>query len=116
VRPSYADRLAARYKVRDLAAASDEDLLTAIGRQRGGLLPGGRVNMQKAAEMAIHDFRSGAWGRITLETPAEFAQWLAAGQAADAQRQAQQAQKLRAKRGKPPQRQADGGGTDPDAG
>ncbi len=44
--------------------------------------------MQKAAEMAIHDFRSGAWGRITLETPDEFAQWLAAGAAADAKRQA----------------------------
>jgi ribosome biogenesis GTPase A len=49
---------------------------------------GGRVNLQKAAEVAIHDFRSGAWGRITLETPVEFAQWLAAGQAQDAQRQA----------------------------
>ena len=116
VRLRYADRLAARYKIQDAAAASDEDLLAAIGRQRGGLLPGGRVNLQKAAEMAIHDFRSGAWGRISLETPDEFAQWLAAGQAADARRQAQQAPKLRARRGKPPQRQADGGGTDPDAG
>ena len=114
VRPRYADRLAARYKIQDTAAASDEDLLAAIGRQRGGLLSGGRVNMQKAAEMAIHDFRSGAWGRISLETPDEFAQWLAAGQAADARRQAQQAQKLRERRGKPPQRQTDGG--DPDTG
>ena len=76
-----ADRLAARYKIQDTSTASDEDLLAAIGRQRGGLLSGGRVNMQKAAEMAIHDFRSGAWGRISLETPDEFAQWLAAGQA-----------------------------------
>ncbi|MDH4390319.1 MAG: ribosome biogenesis GTPase YlqF [Aquabacterium sp.] len=120
VRPRYADRLAARYKIADTAGASDDDLLSAIGRQRGGLLSGGRVNMQKAAEMAIHDFRSGAWGRITLETPDEFAQWLAAGQAADARRQAEQAQKLRARRGKPPQRQADGGasggGSDPDSG
>jgi ribosome biogenesis GTPase A len=88
VRARYADRLATRYKRQDIAADSDEDLLTAIGRQRGGLLPGGRVNMQKAAEMAIHDFRNGAWGRITLETPDEFAAWLAAGQAADARRQA----------------------------
>ena len=31
--------------------------------------------MQKAAERVIQDFRSGAWGRITLETPQEFAQW-----------------------------------------
>lgn len=107
VRLRYGDRLAARYKIKDTATASDEDLLAAIGRQRGGLMPGGRVNMQKAAEMAIHDFRSGAWGRISLETPDEFAQWLAAGQAADA---ARQAQKAGARRGKPPQRQIDGNG------
>ena len=95
VRPRYADRLTTRYKLKDLAAVSDEDLLAAVGRQRGGLLPGGKVNMQKAAEMAIHDFRSGAWGRITLETPAEFAQWLAAGMVADAQRLARKAPKKR---------------------
>jgi len=88
VRPRYGDRLALRYKLRDTAALPDEDLLAAVGRQRGGLLPGGRVNLQKAAELAIHDFRNGAWGRITLETPGEFAQWQAAGQAADALRQA----------------------------
>ncbi len=104
VRPRYADRLATRYKLKDIASTSDEDLLSAIGRQRGGLLSGGRVNMQKAAEMAIHDFRSGAWGRITLETPDEFAQWLAAGLVAEAQRQARKAPK---KRGTLPQRQRD---------
>jgi ribosome biogenesis GTPase A len=45
------------------------------------------VNLQKAAEIAIHDFRSGALGRVTLETPDEFAQWLAAGEKLDAERQ-----------------------------
>jgi ribosome biogenesis GTPase A len=34
----------------------------------------------------IHDFRSAALGRITLETPAEFAAWLALGEQADAER------------------------------
>jgi ribosome biogenesis GTPase A len=58
-----------------------------VGRRRGALQSGGRVNLQKAAEIAIHDFRSGALGRITLETPAEFAQWLAAGEKLDAERQ-----------------------------
>ena len=102
VRPRYAERLATRYKLKALADMPDEDVLSAIGRARGGLLPGGRVNLQKAAEMAIHDFRSGAWGRITLETPAEWTQWQAEALAADAQRQAQKA----ARRAKPvPQRQ-----------
>jgi ribosome biogenesis GTPase A len=48
---------------------------------------GQRVNLQKAAEIAIFDFRSAVIGRISLETPTEFAQWLAAGQTLDAQRQ-----------------------------
>ncbi|CAN5722099.1 ribosome biogenesis GTPase YlqF [soil metagenome] len=88
VRKRYADRIQARYKLGDIAELSSEALLADVGRKRGGLMPGGRVNMQKAAEIAINDFRTGAWGAITLETPGEFAQWLAAGQLLDAERKA----------------------------
>ena len=87
VRTHYGARLQTRYKLADTAAASDEALLADIGRKRGGLLSGGRVNLQKAAEIALNDFRSGAWGRVTLETPDEYAHWLAAGLARDAERQ-----------------------------
>ena len=80
VRERYADRLQARYKLGDISGASADTLLADIGRQRGALMSGGRINLQKAAEIAINDFRSGAWGRITLETPGEFAQWWAAAQ------------------------------------
>jgi ribosome biogenesis GTPase A len=53
--------------------------------------------MQKAAEIALNDFRSGAWGRITLETPEEFAGWWATGTAADEARKAKkEARKNRA--------------------
>ena len=41
----------------------------------------------KAAEIAIYDFRSAVMGRMTLETPEEFAVWLAAGEKLDAERQ-----------------------------
>jgi ribosome biogenesis GTPase A len=88
VRPRYGDRLLARYGLDAFSGERDEDLLADIARRRGGLRRGGQPDLQKAAEIAIHDFRSGAWGRITLETPQEFAQWLAAGQARDAERQA----------------------------
>jgi len=88
VRPRYGHRLQERYKLGDIAALGDEALLAEVGRKRGGLLPGGRVNMQKAAEVAINDFRTGAWGRITLETPEEFLRWWAHGQVLDAQRSA----------------------------
>ena len=104
VRERYAERLQTRYKLADFSNLSDEDLLADVGRKRGGLMPGGRVNLQKAAEVVIHDFRSGAWGRITLETPDEFTQWWAAGQARDAERNAKRA----ARNKKPtPQRELD---------
>lgn len=83
----YADRLEARYNLARVATMNDEELLASIGRKRGALQSGNRVNLQKAAEIAIYDFRAAALGRITLETPDEFAQWLAAGQLMDAERQ-----------------------------
>jgi len=88
----------ARYKLADLAALSDDELLAELGRKRGGLMAGGRVNMQKAAEIAINDFRSGAWGRITLESPEEFMQWWAQGQAIDAERREKREQRSRGKK------------------
>ena len=91
VRARHGDRLQARYKLDGSAALSDEALLAEIGRKRGGLLAGGQVNLQKAAEIAINDFRTGAWGRITLETPDEFARWWAAGQAGEAERRTRRA-------------------------
>ncbi|MEI7537460.1 MAG: ribosome biogenesis GTPase YlqF [Comamonadaceae bacterium] len=83
----YAAQLEARYKLGAVAALSDEELLEAIGRQRGALQGGKRVNLQKAAEIVIYDFRVAAIGRVTLETPQQFAQWLLEGQKLDAKRQ-----------------------------
>ncbi|MDI9855915.1 ribosome biogenesis GTPase YlqF [Comamonas sp. 17RB] len=88
----YAQNLEDRYKLgwgaEKIAAAHDDELLEAIARKRGAVMSGGRVNTQKAAELVITDFRTHILGRITLETPAEFAQWVAAGEAAEQQRQA----------------------------
>ncbi|MDP9899233.1 ribosome biogenesis GTPase YlqF [Variovorax ginsengisoli] len=86
----YAGLVEARFKLAsdpaDIAAMKDEELLEAIGRKRGALLGKGRINLQKAAEIVMHTFRDGSMGRITLERPAEFAQWLAEGQKVDAER------------------------------
>ncbi len=91
LKPGYPALLQARYGldklVADWQALESEALLEAIGRSRGALMAGNKVNMQKAAELLIHDFRSGALGRITLETPEEFACWLAEGKKLDAERQ-----------------------------
>jgi ribosome biogenesis GTPase A len=84
----------ARYKLELTAGASDEEVLEEIGRKRGAVLTKGRVNLQKAAEIVIYEFRAATLGRITLETPAEFAAWLAAGQLLDAERQVKKDQLL----------------------
>ena len=87
LRNHYPTSLQTRFKLDEVADRSDEELLNAIGRKRGALQGGQQVNLQKAAEIVIYDFRSGVLGRITLETPQEFAQWLLQGQMLDAQRQ-----------------------------
>ena len=87
LRQHYPAELEARYKITNAAHSSDEELLDAIGRKRGALQSGGRVNLNKAAEIVIYDFRQANLGRISLETPQEFAQWLAVGQKLDAERQ-----------------------------
>jgi ribosome biogenesis GTPase A len=94
----YAALLEARFKLDAVAGLGDEEMLEAIGRQRGALLGKGRVNLQKAAEIVMHEFRSGSLGRITLETPEEFGQWMAAGQLLDAERQAKKEARGRGKK------------------
>lgn len=54
----------------------DEEWLEWIGRKRGALLGGGRINYQKAAESVLTDFRDGQIARITLETPNQWEVWL----------------------------------------
>jgi ribosome biogenesis GTPase A len=95
----YPGLLEARFRLKDVAALPDEELLAEVGRQRGALLGRGRVNLQKAAEIVMHEFRSATLGRITLETPEEFAQWLAQGQQADAERQAKKDARTRNRKG-----------------
>jgi ribosome biogenesis GTPase A len=82
----YQGLLEARFKLQMKPGMDDDALLQEIGRKRGALLDRGRVNLQKAAEIVIHEFRAATLGRITLETPEEFLQWLAEGQQLDAER------------------------------
>mgnify|MGYP000978892207 CR=1 FL=1 len=102
----YPALLEARFRLKDVAAIHDDELLTEVGRQRGALLGKGRVNLQKAAEIVMHEFRSATLGRITLETPEEFAQWQAQAEREDAERLAKKEARSRSKKGQ----------RDPDAG
>ena len=82
----YQGLLEARFKLQMKPGIDDEALLQEIGRKRGALLDRGRINLQKAAEIVIHEFRAATLGRVTLETPGEFLQWLSEGQQLDAER------------------------------
>ena len=71
LRDEYNELFCQRYK---LAAEYIEDLdtydlLTAVGRKRGMLVSGGEVNMLRAAETLLDEFRAAKIGRITLEVP-----------------------------------------------
>ncbi|MBE3590260.1 MAG: ribosome biogenesis GTPase YlqF [Firmicutes bacterium] len=49
------------------------DVLAAIGRRRGALAAGGQVDIARAAEILLGDFRRGKLGAVTLETPGDAA-------------------------------------------
>ena len=65
---AYPAELMARYKLKQLPE-NDVQLLEEIGRKRGGLRPGGRIDIHKASEVLLHDFRAATIGRLSLETP-----------------------------------------------
>ncbi len=91
----YLPQLQARYQADPEESQSwqDTDWLEWIGRRRGALLGGGRINYQKAAENTLTDFRDGQIGRITLETPEQWQIWLAAAREEEARLQAKRAER-----------------------
>ncbi|MET0518991.1 MAG: ribosome biogenesis GTPase YlqF [Burkholderiaceae bacterium] len=97
LRRHYPALLEARYKLGDklgdIGALSDGEVLEAIGRKRGAVLGGGRVNMQKAAEVLVYEFRQAVLGRISLETPEEFAGWQATAELAETERKEKKARR-----------------------
>ena len=83
----YPGRLVARYRL-DAAAVAALDgpaLVEGVGRRRGCLVKGGGLDLEKAAQILLQDYRDGALGRISLETPQTRAAMIAAAQAAAAQ-------------------------------
>ncbi|KUM02847.1 ribosome biogenesis GTPase YlqF [Chromobacterium subtsugae] len=93
----YAPELSARYKLDDVEGRQDWQVLEMIGRKRGAVLSGGRINMQKAAEIVLTDFRDGQVGRITLERPDEWLAWEKRAKAIAAERAILREEKLKEK-------------------
>lgn len=64
-----------RYKV-TIPEQSDflgYELLEQAGRKRGFLISGGEIDTERMARILLDEFRGGVLGRITLETPEEYA-------------------------------------------
>ena len=49
------------------------DLLQQAGRKRGFLISGGEIDTERMARILLDEFRGGVLGRITLETPEDYA-------------------------------------------
>ncbi len=79
----YPALLAARYRI-EPAGLDGPALLEAVARRRGCLIKGGGLDLEKAALILLVDYRSGALGRISLETPETRAAMIAAAQSASA--------------------------------
>lgn len=75
----YAELLRARYRYEG-EIADGVALVEVIAMRRGCLLRGGGLDLEKAAQILLTDYRSGAIGRISLETPATRSAMLARAQ------------------------------------
>jgi len=65
---NHLDALMERYSLEE-PPKDETALLEAIGKKRGALVSGGRIDLNKTSAIFIHDYRSGTLGRVTLETP-----------------------------------------------
>jgi len=83
LRVRYPQALAGRYGI-DAGEVDAPGVLEAVAQRRGLRAKGGAVDYEKASVVLLNDYRSGALGRITLETPASREGALAALAAAGA--------------------------------
>ena len=66
----YPSLLMARYQLDELPT-TELDFLELIGKKRGCLRAGGKVDLEKISTILLNELRSGTLGRITLENPEE---------------------------------------------
>jgi ribosome biogenesis GTPase A len=66
----YPALIEARYRI-DVAGLDGESLLERIAQRRGCMRKGGEIDLEKAANVFLTDYRTGSLGHITLERPGE---------------------------------------------
>ena len=63
------ERLQERFKFKEALPETTEGLMDAIGRKRGCLLKGGRIDFEKVQYILLAEFRMGKFGKISLDVP-----------------------------------------------
>lgn len=76
LKDAYPELIKARYNLDDELPETEIELMEEIGRKRGCLKGGGRVDLHKASEILINELRNGTLGKITLERPEMITQEL----------------------------------------
>jgi ribosome biogenesis GTPase A len=72
----YPELVLSRYQLEQLPK-SEMELMEIIGKKRGCLRSGGRIEMDKVSKILLAELRAGTIGRISLETPEMMEQELA---------------------------------------
>jgi ribosome biogenesis GTPase A len=75
--PLYLPLLVSRYKLKpEHLQLNPDQLLNILANKRGCIMSGGIIDRQKISEIIIQDFRDGRIGKISLETPQLWEQWM----------------------------------------
>jgi ribosome biogenesis GTPase A len=74
---NYGKSLQERYGIEELPTDLDDPneivtVMEAIGRKRGAVVSGGRIDLDKASLIILRELRSGKLGRISIERPQDF--------------------------------------------
>lgn len=66
----YQENLFARYNIKDISPfATTSEIFQIIGKKRGSLLKGGKIDSENLCRLIISDFRAGKFGKISLDFP-----------------------------------------------
>lgn len=77
LRTRYPQALKQRYKIMQAADLDDVGVIEQVAAYRGYRAKGGKIDFEKAAHTLLQDYRDGALGGISLETPETRAQIVA---------------------------------------
>ena len=69
LRRDHSERLQERFKFKEALPETTAELMEAIGRKRGCLLKGGRIDLEKVQHILLSEFRMGKFGKISLDVP-----------------------------------------------